>query len=445
MDLPHMMGLALLGGTPVRSHPFAPRRTMGTAERDAAMAVLDSGVLSAFIGGPGPYFLGGPRVRAFEGAWADLFGYDHAVSVNSWTSGLMTCIGAAGIEPGDEVICTPTTMSASATSILFYGGVPVFADIEPDGFCLDPAKVEALVTPRTRAIMVAHLFGGAADLDALVAIARRHGLVLIEDAAQAPGTTLHGRLVGAWHGLGGFSLNYHKHIHTGEGGMIVTNDPVLAERCQLIRNHGENVLESHGLEDPANLIGGNYRLTELQAAIGLAQLDRLAPIVAQRQALAARLTQGLAGVPGLTPAWVRPDSQHSWYCYPIRYDEGATGVPRQRFIEAVCAELPPPASSDDVALTGGYVRPLYLNPVYQKRRALGSRGFPFDQAAGSVSYEPGLCPVAERTWRSDLMLSALIRDPLTPDDIDDLVRAIHKVSDRIAELRDTVCPTPVAA
>ncbi len=427
--------LARLGGTPVRRTPFPGRATFGEPEKRAALEVLDSGCLSAFLGSPGELFLGGPQIRRFEAVWAERFGYRHAVTVNSWTTGLVSCVGALGIEPGDEVICPPYTMSASATSVLFYGGIPVFADIEPDTFCLDPASVEARITPRTKAIMVVHLFGGAADMTALTEVARRHGLRIIEDAAQAPGTTLDGRTVGALADIGGFSLNYHKHIHTGEGGVIVTDDDDLALRCRLIRNHGENAIEYFGVDDLTNVVGSNYRLTELQAAIGLAQLDRLPGILEHRRALVAHLDRRLAEIPGLTAAKVRDGSAHSYYVYPILFDARTVGIDRQRFIEAVNAELPPVRGSDDTPLAGGYVKPLYLNPVYQRRIALGRKGFPFNLAPeGSLDYRPGLCPVAERLYGESLLLSFLIREPLTTDDVDDFADALAKVAAHARDL-----------
>src|SRR5262245_8466773 len=239
---PYVSKLAFLGGPPVRRIPFAPRQTIGAADKRAVLAVMDSGVLSGFYGSPGAKFLGGPKVREFEARWAEKFRYRHAVAVNSGTSGLMAAVGAIGIGPGDEVICSPYTMSASATCVLFYGGVPVFADIDPETMCLDPLSIAQRITPRTKAILVVHLFGRAAPMNEIVALARRHRLKVIEDAAQAPGALQDGRPVGALGDIGVFSLNYHKHIHTGEGGVIVTDDDELAERSRMIRNHGENVI-----------------------------------------------------------------------------------------------------------------------------------------------------------------------------------------------------------
>ena len=418
---------AILGGTPIRQTPFPPRRTMGAAERAAALAVIDSDCLSGFIGAPGEGFLGGPQVRAFESAWASRYGFRHAVSVNSWTSGLVAALGAVGVGPGDEVICSPFTMSASATCALFWGAVPVFADIDPITFCLDPASVAAKISPRTRAIVVVHLFGHPAEMDGLLAIARPRNIAIVEDAAQAPGARYHGRPVGAIGACGGFSLNYHKHIHTGEGGMLVTEDDTIARRLQLIRNHGENLPEDWSREhDGWCAFGGNYRLTELQAAIGIAQLQHLEGLLAHRQSLAEALTQRLAGYPGITPPTVAAHCTSAWYVYPIRYDAEVAGLPRALFVQAVNAELPAPRDFEATALIAGYVRPLYLNRLYQERRAFAHGHFPFDLAP-TVRYDPGLCPVAERMHTHELLLSPLVREPLTSYDLEDFVLAIERV------------------
>ena len=222
--------LAINGGTPVITEPFPPYRSLGEEEIAAANRVLRSGVLSAFIGAPGTGFYGGPEVQALEREAAERFGVKHVVSVNSWTSGLVAAMGAIGLEPGDEVIVTPWTMVATATAILHWNAIPVFADIDPQTFNIDPNAVEAAITPRTRAIAAVDIFGQSADMPALRAIADRHDLKLVTDTAQAPGAFLNGVPAGTTADIGGFSLNYHKHIHCGEGGLLVTNDDRLAER-----------------------------------------------------------------------------------------------------------------------------------------------------------------------------------------------------------------------
>jgi perosamine synthetase len=420
--------LAIDGGTPVRQAPFALRRTMGEAEKQAVCAVMDSDKLSEFFGSPGPRWLGGPQVQAFEQKWAWQYGFGHAISVNSWTTGLQTAVGAVGIGPGDEVIVSPYTMSASATAVLFYGGIPVFADIDPDTFNISAETIRARITPRTKAILVVHIFGQAADMDPIMALARAHGLKVIEDAAQAPGVHYKGRPVGAIGDVGGFSLNYHKHIHCGEGGMLVTNDAGIAQRCRLIRNHAENFTEAMEIADLGNLIGSNYRLTELQAAIGIVQLDRLPGYLAHRQRLAAHLSARLATLPGITPVACQPGAEHAYYVYPMRFDARRAGMDRASFVRAVAAELPAAGHVEQTPLTEGYVRPLYLAPLYQRQIALGRDGFPWNLHPGVVyDHRPGLCPVAERMRNEELLLTSLVREPLTEADLDDLVAAMRKV------------------
>ncbi|MGZ3696746.1 MAG: DegT/DnrJ/EryC1/StrS family aminotransferase, partial [Bdellovibrionota bacterium] len=214
--------LALLGGPKTITAEFPVYNPFGPEEVRAAKEVVESGVLSKFVGAWIPDFYGGKKVQEFENAWAKHFRVEHAVSVNSATSGLMAALGAIDLEPGDEVIVSPWTMCATATSILVWNAIPVFADIEPETFNLDPASIERNITPRTRAIVVTDIAGHPADLERIMEIARQHGLKVIEDAAQAPGARYKDRFVGTIADIGVYSLNYHKHIHTGEGGVCVT-------------------------------------------------------------------------------------------------------------------------------------------------------------------------------------------------------------------------------
>jgi len=429
--------LAVLGGSPVREKPFGIRRTVGEKEMAAVEAVLKKGDISLFFGSPGDFFLGGPYVKAFESKWAKQYGFQNCISVNSWTTGLVTALGAVGIEPGDEVICTPYSMSATATSILFYGGIPVFVDVEDKYFNLDPQKIEEKITPRTKAIMLVHLFGHPADMDPILKIAKKHNLKVVEDGAQAPGAKYKGKYVGAIGDIGGFSLNYHKHIHTGEGGLIVTNDDDLAMRCRLIRNHGENCIEAYEIKDFSNVIGSNYRLTEIQAAIGAVQMDLVEEYVNHRNDLAAHLTKQLNQFDCIEPAAIQDGCRHSFYVYPFKYKQNVHGVKREVFVKAVLAELPTPEVWEQTPLVGGYVRPLYLNPVYQKKMALGKKGFPWSMNPGvQYDYAPGLCPVVERLYGSELIHTPLVREAVNRSDIDDFARAIEKVITNIRDLRE---------
>ena len=207
--------LAILGGPKVIQKEFRRYNPIGAEEVEAAKSVVESGVLSKFLGCWDPDLYGGPKVQEFERVCEDYFEVKYAVTVSSWTSGLITAVGAIGIEPGDEVIVSPWTMCASATAILHWNAIPVFADIEPETFCLDPAAIEYNISPYTRAIMAVDIFGHSANMDQLNAIAAKHGLKVISDTAQAPGAIYKGKYAGTLAKVGGYSLNYHKHIHTG--------------------------------------------------------------------------------------------------------------------------------------------------------------------------------------------------------------------------------------
>lgn len=428
-----MKKLAINGGKPVRTRLFPAYNTIGREEKAAALRVLESGNLSQFLGAWHNDFFGGPEVRGFEERWSESFGCKHSVSVNSNTSGLITAIGACGIQPGDEVIVSPYTMSASALAPLLYGGVPVFADIDEENFGLCPRSVAARITPRTKAILVVHIFGNPAKMDEIMELATRHNLKVIEDCAQAPFAEYKGRKVGTIGHLGVFSLNYHKHIHTGEGGVITTNNDFLAERCQLIRNHGEVAAEAKGVTDFTNTYGQNYRLTEIQAAIGSEQLKKLPELIEQRLENAAYLADRLGTIPGLTPPTTEKDSRHVYYLQAFKYSQEVVGVPRDRFIAAIKAEIPSAVLREDTPLIGaGYVRPLYLQPLYQKRAAGCSFNCP--KYEGNVVYDKGLCPVAERMHFHELLTHEFMRPGMERKDLDDVVEAFQKVADNVGEL-----------
>ena len=268
--------LALFGGPPVRTRKYSPHITTGEEEKRAAMSVLEKGVLSEFEGTDNEYFSGGEQVRLLEQEWAEKFSVRYAVSFNSATSALYAAVGACEVGPGDEVVVTPFTMSATATAILAYNAIPVFSDVELEHYNLEPSALEGRITPMTKAIFVVHIFGHPADMDAITAIAKKHNLRVLEDAAQSPGAMYNGRLSGTIGDIGVYSLNCNKVIQCGEGGIAVTNDADLAERLRLIRNHAEAVIASgRKVNGLVNMIGWNYRMTEIEAAIAREQLKKL--------------------------------------------------------------------------------------------------------------------------------------------------------------------------
>jgi dTDP-4-amino-4,6-dideoxygalactose transaminase len=433
------MELALLGGPRVRTKLFPAMKVIGPQEVEAARKVAETGILSRYLGTWHPDFYGGPQVQAFEKEWAAAFGVGHAVAMNSATSGLYAAIGATGVGPGDEVIVSPYTMTASAVAPLIFNAIPVFADIDPETYTLSPESVASRITARTKAIIVVHIFGQPADMDPLMALADRHGLTVIEDCAQSPFAAYKGRPVGAVGHMGVFSLNYHKHIHTGEGCLVTTNSDRLAERLQLIRNHGEAVVEAKGVTDIINILGFNLRLGEIEAAIGRSLLGKGPGLVQERQAIVDRLERGLRGIPGLGLPVVRPGCTHSYYIHALDFDRSVTGVRRQTFVKALKAELAPTElrEHEGVLMGEGYVRPLYLQPLYQKRIAYGDKGCPFTcpHYEGDVDYSPGICPNAERAYSERVITHELMRPPMTESDVEDVIRAFHKVAENLEALR----------
>ncbi len=421
--------LALFGGPPAIQTTLPLFNTIGDDDIAAVTDVMKTGVLSAYIGAPGAGFMGGPRVRALEAEAARYFGVKHAIAVNSWTSGLIAAVGAIGIEPGDEIITTPWTMAATATAILHFAGIPVFADIDPDTFNIDPESVRRLITPRTRAIMAVDIFGQSADMSALNAIAKDHGLKIISDTAQAPGAKVGDAYAGTLADIGGYSLNYHKHIHCGEGGILVTNDDRLAERMCLIRNHAEAVVRTDDSQALGNMLGFNFRMGEIEAAIAVGQIGKLAARVASRQAAADRLSTALRALPGLKTPFTPQGLTNVYYVYGMVLEPDALGVSRRRIVEALQAEAVP-------GLVVGYQN-LHLLPMFRNRIAYGTGGFPWTSpyAGQDVRYGPGLCPVAEKLHSETFLGLNLCMNEFRPEDIDQVAAAFAKVWANMDALR----------
>lgn len=421
--------LAIHGGPRTIEHAFKRYNPIGKDEVEAAISVIESGVLSRFLGCWHEDFYGGPKVQEFERECEKYFGVKHAVTVNSWTSGLVAAVGAIGIEPGDEIIVSPWTMCASATAILHWNAIPVFADIERETFNLDPKSVEANITPYTKAIMAIDIFGHSCDIDALMEIAERHNLKVITDTAQAPGTFNKGRVTGTLSHVGGYSLNYHKHIHTGEGGILVTNDDDIFERLQLIRNHAEAVVGDKGVQNLSNMIGHNFRLGEIECAIGLSQLKKLKGFVEGRQKAAERLAAGLKHLKGLRTPVVKEGVTHAYYMFPMILDCNLLGLTRDQIFTALEAE-------GVTGLAVGYAN-VHLLPLYQKKIAYGSGGFPWtsDICKREVSYAKGICPVAEELHEKSYLGYEMCLNELENEDVDLIIAAFQKVWRNLDQLK----------
>ena len=386
--------LALHGGRPVRGAllPYG-RHLVEDDDVQAVVATLRDGLITT-----------GPAVTEFERAFAAAVGARHAVAVSSGTAALHAAVFAAGLGPGDEAVTTPLTFVATSNAVLYQGARPVFADVRPDTLTLDPAAAAAALTPRTRALMPVHFAGQACDVDEWERLARARGLVLIQDAAHALGAEVHGRRVGGGSGLTVFSLHPVKHITTGEGGVVTTDDAGLAERMRRFRNHGlatdAGTRDAHGrLWSEMVDLGYNYRLTDLQCALGRSQLGKLERFLARRESIAEHYLAALKDVPGLALPQVVPDARHGWHIFPVLLELPRLAADRATVYAALRAE--------NIGVTLHYV-PAYWHPYY------AARGYP-----------RGLCPIAERA--AERMLTLPIFPGMTEQDLADVVGAVRKV------------------
>jgi len=365
--------LAIRGGTPVVPQNLHVRWPVITAaDKAAVVAALDSGIVN------GPY---APEVRALEDEWAQYCGTRYALSTNSGTAALHAAIAACGIGTGDQVITTAFTFLATALAALHNNAVPVFVDIDPRTYNIDPAKIEERITPRTKAIIPVHIHGVPADMDRILAIARKHNLAVIEDAAQAHGATYKGRKVGGIGDLGCFSFQGSKNLPAGEGGIVVTNREDLKDRANRFRMFGEDIRESDKKEFDASrpldgareynslVLGWMYRGTELTAALCRSQLKRLNASLAQTRRNAAYLTEHLATIPGVRPPYVPPDCTASFYQYRIRLDAAALGIGMP--VRAFRAKLMVALKAEGVEVSLWQTIPVPAQTLFQERTGYG--------------------------------------------------------------------------
>jgi dTDP-4-amino-4,6-dideoxygalactose transaminase len=414
--------LAIDGGEPLRKRPFAANCSIGGRERELLLDAFDSQSWSGFRAGPQGHdiralcevissealqfrdgeanFLGGRWVRRLEALFAARAGVRYAVACNSATSGLVMAAGALNLGPGDEVLVPCMSFHATATALLPWGCTPVFVEVKTDTFCIDPADAASKTTSRTKAVMVVHLGGSPADMDALRAL----GLPIIEDCAQSLGARWRESETGSIGRIGVCSLTETKSITCGEGGVLLTDDPRVARKARLIRNHGEGVAQESWSDDELlNVVGMNYRLTELQAAIAVAQYEQLDRRNRTREENVAHLAARLARWPCFVPQAVEPHATPAWYMFKMRY-QPASGMPSRDELVAMLG-------AEGIPAVAGYPRLLHEIPIFARR---GPR------------YGTGACPRSEAINR-EFVWFPFINPPNGVDDMDDAADAIEKI------------------
>jgi perosamine synthetase len=387
--------LAIAGGQPVRQ-TVLPYGTQWLDEEDIAAvnAVLRSDWLTT-----------GPKVAEFERAFAGFVGTQEAVVVSSGTAALHAALHALEIGPGDEVIVPAMTFAASANCILYQRGIPVFVDVDPETLLIDTTDLEKKITPRTKSIVTVDYGGHPADYDKLFAISKRHGIRLVADSCHALGATYRGRRVGALADLTAFSLHPVKHITSGEGGVIATDDPQLARSMRTFRNHG--ITTDHRQREAQGSwfyemqsLGYNYRLSDINCALALSQLRKLPDWVVKRQQIAKSYDEAFAHIAEVTPLLVRPDVSHAYHLYVVQFDLLKLRADRSTIFQALRAE--------NIGVNVHYI-PVHLHPFYKTH--LGTRA--------------GLCPVAEAAYERIITLPLFPR--MHQNDVNDVIEAVRKV------------------
>ncbi|MDK1031040.1 MAG: DegT/DnrJ/EryC1/StrS family aminotransferase [Planctomycetia bacterium] len=401
--------LAINGGPKVRTEPFPQRTPFGKEEEELVVKALRSQIIFRY-----------KMTEEFEAKFAEMYGMKYGIASTSGTAALHVAVGGAvNPNPGDEIITAPITDLGTIIPILSQNAIPIFADIDRRTYNMDPADVEAKITDRTRAILVVHLFGNACDIEAMVDIAKRHNLLLIEDCSQAHVTEYKGKYLGTWGDIGCYSLQQSKHMTTGDGGMTITDDPAMAERMALFADKGYNRDNNWAWGARSYLFHAPcYRITELQSAVGLAQLKKVKWVVNRRHDLGTRLTEAIKDIDGLIPAPVTEGCKHTYWSYAFE-------VPKwdmQTFGEALAAE--------GISASGGYIRkPIFIcSESLRNKVTYGDSHFPFDSpyTDRKIEYNDDMCPVTQEAL--DHMITTGFHENFSDEDIDDVAAAIRKVA-----------------
>jgi len=436
--------LALLGGKPVRTKEFRSKPFITDASIEKVVSLLREGRLSRFIGSPVPgskdiiglksqeanrinyefSVLGGKSVRQFENFWSEIHKVDYSISVNSATSGLTTAILSLDIEPGEEIICSPFSFTASATSIIAANAVPVFADIDIDTFCLSPISASKSISQSTKAILPIHWNSNAGDLNSILTLARENDLKVLEDASQSPGMVYNGKHLGTHGDVGVFSLNEPKNLMTGEGGMIVTDDKNIALKSRLIRNHGESIIEKNSTNEIlTNCIGYNFRMLELLAEIGCEQLRNIDFLNNIRKENYKFLIKELSRNFGefLIPQKITHPESYFPYTVGFRWLNEKTKIHRDTVAKIL--------RSEGIPVATGVSRLMSDNPMFQKKIAFGKNGFPFNFNKNDSHrvYSVPKMPNARKLQDEEYLGFFQIGWPNTYDDMNDIVTCFNKI------------------
>jgi perosamine synthetase len=407
-----MSKLAIEGGTPVRAVPLAaPPREIGEPEFAELRRVIEQGVMNRWSGGK--------LTEEFETAFAQFYGVRAAAACSSGTAAIHQAVGALNPEPGDEIVTAPITDLGTVIPIVAQNAIPVFADVDLETFNLDPADVERRITPRTRAIIPVHLGGNPCDMDPLLALARKHGLMVIEDCAQTYCASYRGKWTGTMGDFGCFSLQQSKHMTCGDGGVTITDD---ADRGEIALKFGAKGRPLY-TEDGArhyHSFGFNYDMTELQAAVALAQLGRVRKVTEARTRSGELLTRLTAGFPGFHPQKVLDGCRSTYWFYALRLVEAEAGLSPRRFAECLRAEGIPCG----VHYIG---KPIFLYESLRRKQVYGTSHYPWSlqDPTRAVRYEEGECPNTERALNE--MITLPLHESFTEQDVRDVADAAEKV------------------
>ncbi len=362
---------------------FKKMITIGKEELNVASKVIKSGQLSYFLGERNKDFFGGKNVKKFEKNIENFYKVKHAITVNSWTSGLICAVGALNLKPGDEIILPTWTMTACSAAILHWNYIPVFADINTKTFNISETDILKKISKRTRAIMSVDIFGYPANLIKIRKIAKQFNLKIISDCAQSPYSFIKNNHACNYADISGFSYNYHKHINTGEGGVVVTNNDTYAKRIKLIRNHGEKIIKFN--DKNKNIIGYNFRLGEIEAAIGIEQLKKLKKIVKKKQKAAKILFKGLKNLKGLNLPFVEKNFTHSFYVFAMSINT--------KIIKTKTQDIKKLLNTNGIKVSNRYQN-LHLLPLFQNKIGY-DKNFPWILNKRKINYKKGICPNAE--------------------------------------------------